>query len=246
GNIINGEPALDNTDNTILCAIILAKLLATTHSNVVATANEEDAQLLWKAIMKRFISSKPSNRSRVYNIFTSIEFDPSNIEKFITEVRSALVKMEDVGIKMEPNILTYDLLIRLPRSLDNIKNSITHSQNGEKIRPETRLDHLEIHINKIKVSTKSKIKSTSTTKFTKEESRCRKGFHNPKATHPKHRCWFLYPHLNLYTQEKAQDNNFSSFSTFSLSQPSIFIIDSGSTFHKVSKKDLFSNLDESK
>ncbi|KNZ46650.1 hypothetical protein VP01_7092g1 [Puccinia sorghi] len=115
--------------------------------------------------------------------------------------------MEDVGIKTEPNILTYNLLKRLPSSLDKIKQSITHSRNGEEIRPETLLDHLEIHINEIKVSTKSKIESTSTTMFTKEESRCQNGFHNPKATHPKHRCWFLYPHLNPYTQDKAQDNN---------------------------------------
>ncbi|KNZ61112.1 hypothetical protein VP01_14506g1 [Puccinia sorghi] len=34
-NMINGEPALDDTDNTILCVIILVKLSATTHSIMV-------------------------------------------------------------------------------------------------------------------------------------------------------------------------------------------------------------------
>ncbi|KAI7938627.1 hypothetical protein MJO28_014207 [Puccinia striiformis f. sp. tritici] len=85
--IINGEPALNDTDNTILCAIIIAKLSTTTHKNVVNSTNEEDAQLLWRNILRRFISNEPSNRARVYFSFASIVFDPSDIKKFITEVR---------------------------------------------------------------------------------------------------------------------------------------------------------------
>ncbi|KAH9445393.1 hypothetical protein Pst134EA_031227 [Puccinia striiformis f. sp. tritici] len=79
--IINSEPALDNTDNTILCAIIIAKLSTTTHKNVVNSTNEEDTQLLWRSILRRFISNKPSNRARVYFLFASIVFDPSDIKK---------------------------------------------------------------------------------------------------------------------------------------------------------------------
>jgi hypothetical protein len=108
--IINGEPALDNNDNTILCAIIMAKLSTTTHKNVVNSSNKEDALLLWKSILKRFISNEPSNCAQVYNFFASITFDPSDIEKFITKVRSTLVRMEDVGIDLPDNILTYNLI----------------------------------------------------------------------------------------------------------------------------------------
>jgi hypothetical protein len=104
--IIDGEPALDDFNNTILCAIILAKLSTTTHNNVVTSTNEEDAQLLWKSILKRFISNKQSYQALVYNSFASIIFEPSNIEKFITEVRSILGQMEDVGINIPENILT--------------------------------------------------------------------------------------------------------------------------------------------
>jgi hypothetical protein len=59
--MIAGEPPLEETNNTILWATILAKISPATHSNVVTLANAEDAQILWKAIMKRFISTKPSN-----------------------------------------------------------------------------------------------------------------------------------------------------------------------------------------
>ncbi|KNZ47151.1 putative signal peptide protein [Puccinia sorghi] len=75
------------------------------------------------------------------------------------------------------------------------------------IKTETLLDHLEIHITKLKVSAKSKAKTVSTTMFTKKESHCQSRFHNPKANHPKHRFWFLYPHLNPYTQDKTQETN---------------------------------------
>ncbi|KNZ44839.1 hypothetical protein VP01_8773g1, partial [Puccinia sorghi] len=62
--ILDGEPALDENNNMIICVIILAKLSATTHNNVVTSANEEDAIALWKAILKRFTSTEPSNCAR--------------------------------------------------------------------------------------------------------------------------------------------------------------------------------------
>ncbi|POV99276.1 hypothetical protein PSTT_13901, partial [Puccinia striiformis] len=149
--IINGEPALNDTDNTILCAIIIAKLSTTTHKNVVNSTNEEDAQLLWRNILRRFISNEPSNRARVYFSFASIRY-----QKFITEVRSTLVRMEDVGIELPLDIITYDLIRRLPKSFDNIKQKITHSKDGEDIKPEVLIDHLEIHLNELKLTSGKK------------------------------------------------------------------------------------------
>lgn len=119
--MLDGIPSLEEDDNTTICAVILSKLSTTTQCNVVTSDNEDNTQLLWKAILKRFMSSEPSNRARVYNQFANIKFDISNIEKFVTEVRGAITKMEDVGIKFDEDIMTYDLIRRLPSSLDNIK-----------------------------------------------------------------------------------------------------------------------------
>ncbi|KAA1133298.1 hypothetical protein PGTUg99_021135 [Puccinia graminis f. sp. tritici] len=114
--------------------------------------------------------------------------------------------MEDVGIKLPEDIITYDLLRRLPHSLDNIKQSITHSKNGEDIKPESLLDHLEIHLNKLKVSTASKDKLITATMFTKEDTRCIPGQHNPYAkSHPKDKCWKVYPEKReAYLKKKEQ------------------------------------------
>ncbi|KAA1089871.1 hypothetical protein PGTUg99_050236 [Puccinia graminis f. sp. tritici] len=200
-----GEPALEDADNTMLCAIIIAKISPATHSNVVNSTNEVDAQLLWKAILKRFISSEPSNRARVYNAFANIAFDISNIEKFITEVRSSLVKMEDVGITLPEDIITYDLIRRLPNSLDNIKEAITHSRNGEDIKPQALLDHLEIHLNELKVSSSGNSESIATSMFTKEDPRCIPGHHNPYAkSHPKENCWKVYPEKRVEYLKKKE------------------------------------------
>ncbi|KNZ54007.1 hypothetical protein VP01_3079g2 [Puccinia sorghi] len=205
--MLNGEPELDENDNTTLCAVILSKMSTATQSNVVTSDNEDNALLLWKAIIKRFISSEPSNRARIYNQFSSIEFDLSNIEKFCTEVRSTIVKMEDVGIEMPPDIITYDLLKRLPSSLDNIKQSITHSRNRDDIKPETLLDHLEIHLNELKVSATSKGESIAATMFTSEDGRCAPGQHNPNSrTHTKDRCWSLYPEKRAAYLKKKDES----------------------------------------
>jgi hypothetical protein len=238
--MIAGEPELEDNDNTMLCAIIIAKISPATHSNVV------NAQLLWKAIINRFISSEPSNRARVYNAFANISFDASNIEKFITEVRSSIVKMEDVGIKLPEDIITYDLLRRLPSSLDNIKHSITHSKNGEDIVPKSLLDHLEIHLNELKVTHANQSEIINATMFTKEDPRCIPGHHNPYAkSHPKEDCWKVYPEKREAFMKRKEASQVSSFSTFSFNHPSIFILDSGSTSHMVSDRNLFTHLDES-
>jgi hypothetical protein len=244
--MLDGEPALDNNDNTILCAILLAKLSPTAHSNVVTTANEDTDQLLWKSIMKCFILSEPSNRARVYIQFANIMFDASNIEKLVTEVKSSLNKMEDVRISLPKDILTYELLRRLPGSFDTIKQNITHSKNGEDIRPDVLLDHLKIHMNKSKVSAATQGKSVSATMLTAKEKKCCPGYHYPQATHSKEQCWNLYPKKKEAHLKKDQEANVSILSTFSCHQPSLFVLDSGSTSHMVSDKNMFLSLDEDK
>ncbi|KNZ44214.1 hypothetical protein VP01_9400g1, partial [Puccinia sorghi] len=185
---------------------------------------------LWKAILKQFISSEPSNRARVSNSFTNITFDASNIEKFVTEVRSAIVKMKDVGIDIPPDIITYDLLKRLPSSFENIKQTITHSRNGEDIKPDILLDHLEIHINELKVSAAEKGETLAASMFTSQDQKCTSGRHNPLSK----------------THAKEKYSQVSSFSTYSSIHPSIFILDSGSSSHMVSNRQLFLTLDKSK
>lgn len=240
-SIYLGSPPLSDEDNTILCAIIIAKLSPGTHSNVVNSSNEDDAHLLWKAIEKRFMSSEPSNRARVYNQFASITFDSSNIEKFITDVRFSLTKMEEVGIILPKDIITYDLMRRLPSTLDSVKQRVTN--NKENITPEFFLNNMEIYQNEIKISNLDKPSFNSTVLFTQTSTKCRPGQHNDKAPHPKHRCFMLYPELR--EKYNSNLNKVSSFLSFHSNNTSIFILDSGSSSHMVSDINLFFALEQS-
>ncbi|KNZ44893.1 hypothetical protein VP01_8725g2 [Puccinia sorghi] len=162
----NGSPQLDEEDNTLLTAIILSKISPGTHANIINSTNSEDAQQLWKALTNCFAFSKLSNRARVYNQFLSITYESKNIEKIVTDVRSSITKMEDFGIVVPPDLLTCDLLRRLPSNMNNIKQAITHSKNGKDITLEALLNHLEIHKNDLKLATSSKSESSTITMLT--------------------------------------------------------------------------------
>lgn len=143
---------------------------------------------------------------------------------------------------MPPDIVTYDLLKRLPASLNKIKQAITHSKDGEDITPEKLLDHLEIHLNELRVSGNSN-KIEAVAMYTDKSKRCAPGKHNPLANHPAERFWFDSNKANA-PWAKRQESNVSSFSTFSSIYPSAFILDSGSTSHMVSDRELFLSLDK--
>jgi hypothetical protein len=152
--------------------------------------------------------------------------------------------MEDVGI----DILTYELLRRLPKALETIKQKITHSKDGEEINPKALIDHLKIHLKELKVSKGDKSQSIETTMFTDGNTLCKTGVHNPNSiSHVKENCWFVYPEKRKAWQKKKQglnSNNVSSFYTFSSNPLKVFILDSGSTFHMISDKSLFIHLDK--
>jgi hypothetical protein len=156
--------------------------------------------------------------------------------------------MEDVGVVLPYNILTYDLLCCLPSILDNIKQSITHSKDGEDIKPDTLIDHLEIHLNKQKVTTANTRKSIVTTMFTKEDPCCRPSAHNPHAiTHTKENCWMIYPEKRVaHFEKKNKGSNVRSFSSFSFRHPESFVLNFGSSSHMVSDKEMFITLDKEK
>lgn len=140
---------LEDTNNTILTSILISKLSPSIHTTIVSAGNEESAKEIWRAIHKHFVSSQPSNRARVYSQFASIVFDESNIQGFILDVKNGVNKLHKIGIILPVDILTYMILDKLPDSLRNIKQSITHSNVQSEINPDAVLDHLRIHMNEL-------------------------------------------------------------------------------------------------
>lgn len=187
---------LEDTDNTILTSILISKLSPSIHTTIVSAGNEESAKEIWRAIHKHFVSSQPSNRAQVYSQFASIVFDESNIQGFILDVKNGVNKLHKIGIILPVDILTYMILDKLPDSLRNIKQSITHSNVQSKINPDAVLDHLRIHMNELRMSNSSpSLSNQIASLFTDTSGKCKPRKHNTLANHPKHKCWMLYPHL---------------------------------------------------
>lgn len=202
---------LSSEDNTILTSIIISKLSPSVHSNIITPENEENAKAIWQALLKHFISSKPANRARVFKSFSSIVFDESNIQLFITEVKSGLTRLLEIGINLPTDILAYMILDKLPSTpaMQSIHRSITHSAVESEITPDAVLDHLRIHLNKQRMSEKNDAGSSSLSLFTDASQKCKPRKHNTLANHPKHRCWMLYPHLRPCPSGPSENTHIS-------------------------------------
>lgn len=177
-------------DNMTLTSIIISKLAPAVHSNIITTDNKEEAKAIWKALLKHFISSQPANRARVFKNFTSIAFDKVNIQLFITEIKTGITCLQEIGILLPPDILAYMVLDKLPSTpaLKSIHQSITHSVVELEVNPNAVLDHLRIHLNEQKMLGSQSISNSSLSLFTDASQKCKPNKHNTLTNHPKHCC----------------------------------------------------------
>jgi len=185
---------LSASEDVQLRTILTSKLESTIHANVITHDNEKSSKMIWKSISDYFASSQASNRARVFNSVLHIQFNPNEVQEFITQVKASISRLHEVGIILPKDILAYLILNKLPPSMSNISQQITHSE--KEITPELVLDHLRLYMNDQQfLASTSSSKTVPTSLLTAESRKCKKGWHNPNAAHPKSNCWFLYPHL---------------------------------------------------
>lgn len=78
-NLTNPTGSLSAENNFYLKAILVAKLESSVQANVVNSANENNARLIWSAIVKIFASNQASNKSRVFQSFLRAPYTPTDI-----------------------------------------------------------------------------------------------------------------------------------------------------------------------
>lgn len=185
---------LSASEDVQLRTILTSKLESSIHANVITHENEKSSKKIWKSISDYFASSQASNRARVFNAILHIQFNPNEVQDFITQVKTSISRLHEVGITLPKDIIAYLILNKLPPSMSNISQQITHSE--KEITPELVLDHLRLYMNDQQfLASNSSTKTVPTSLLTDESRKCKKGWHNPNAAHPKTTCWFLYPHL---------------------------------------------------
>ncbi|KNZ51130.1 hypothetical protein VP01_4080g1, partial [Puccinia sorghi] len=245
--VFSQKAELAKSEELILRTVLAAKLDATIQSNVINHNNKENGMEIWKTINKYFVSNQSSNRARVWNNFSLLNYNDNEVNGFITQVRDAIEKMHEVGINIDIDVVGYEIIKKFPKTpeLNSIASAITHS--GQTMKPDLVLDHLRLHANKQSISGgNSAASSQQVSLFTNyKATKCKPNAHNTQAPHPQNRCWMLQPHLrpstNQYSSEKSDcsEHNFSSFHS-SISHPSMhFVLDSGSSAHMISNLNLF-------
>ncbi|KNZ55043.1 hypothetical protein VP01_2783g3 [Puccinia sorghi] len=206
--LVSPTGVLSATEDVQLRTILTSKLESSIHVNVITHDNEKSSKKIWKYISEYFASSQASNCAQVFNVVLHIQFNPNNVQELITQVKSALSRLHEVGIDLPKDIIAYLLLHKLPPNMTNISQQITHSD--KEITAELVLDHLRLYANDQQVLANSggSSKSTSVALLTDDSKKCKKGWHNPRATgHMLPNCWFLYPHLRpAQDGEKGKKN----------------------------------------
>ncbi|PLW49458.1 hypothetical protein PCASD_01967 [Puccinia coronata f. sp. avenae] len=243
---------LTTSQDVQLRTILTAKLDTSVQANVIDHNNQKDARKIWQSITNYFASSKASNRARVFKELLRLRFDVNNILGFITELKSTLARFHEIGIEIADDIVTYLIVDKLPSSLENLAERIT--QSDEKINPERAMELLRIYDN----DRNSKSNGSGSrlnpialhTTFTDtSDTRCRKGSHNTTApNHDLAHCWNVYPDKRppRFQNQGKKEKTESTVSTFLSSistRSSQFILDSGSSAHMVSSRELFHTLE---
>jgi hypothetical protein len=186
---------LSSEDELQARTILTSKLDPSIHSNVINHENQYNAIKIWKSIVHHFASTQAANRARVWNQFSSLPFDNTNVAVFITQIKSSIEKMHEVGINIDTDVVGYEILKKLPKTveLNGLSTAITHS--GLNMTPDLVLDHLRVYDNNQKIGSSNQPVSTQVALFTDASGKCKRGAHNTMAAHPQTKCYMLYPHL---------------------------------------------------
>ncbi|KNZ60675.1 hypothetical protein VP01_1520g6 [Puccinia sorghi] len=68
---------------------------ATVHANVITHINKNE-KLLWKSMNEYFASQHTTNRARVWNYFSYLAFNNSDVLGFITKNKAAIEQLHEI------------------------------------------------------------------------------------------------------------------------------------------------------
>ncbi|KNZ59842.1 hypothetical protein VP01_1653g4 [Puccinia sorghi] len=206
-----------------LQTILTSKLESSIHTNVITHNNKKSDQKIWKSISEYFASSQASNCACVFNAVLHVQFNPNDVQEFITQVKTSISCLHEVGIDLPKDIIAYLILHKLPASMTNISQQITHSDKT--ITAKLVLDHLLLYANdqQLLANLGAFSKSASVSLLTDDSKKI------PDSE-----------------KGKKGEASVSSFHSSLTKLSENFILDSNSSSHMISDKDLFISIDHSK
>ncbi|KNZ59600.1 hypothetical protein VP01_1697g2 [Puccinia sorghi] len=116
---------LSSTEDVQLRTILTSKLESSIHANFITHDNEKSAQKIWKSISEYFTSSQASNRAGVFNAVLHIQFNPNDVQHFITQVKTSISCLHEMTHSDKP--ITVELVLNHLRLYANNQQSLANS-----------------------------------------------------------------------------------------------------------------------
>lgn len=250
-------------DDDEMAGYLMSKLDPSTHTKIITPENEDSTKLIWLAAKNHFASSQAANWARLFFNFLYLGFNQNDIDGFVTSIKTHLGKLDEIGIILPDDILSYLILFKLPDLLKIMRSQIMHSGNDLTVK--LVLNHLVQHKNKIKSET-VKNSDTNAAMFHSSENsreynspRCENGKHNPAVkSHPASSLWAEFPELRpnqssnkskrVSKKKQQAESHFYDYSFFCASNhlgilpANRYILDSGCSIHMFQDQNSFLSL----
>ncbi|KAA1074358.1 hypothetical protein PGT21_002538 [Puccinia graminis f. sp. tritici] len=178
---------LTDSQDVNLRTIITSKLDSSIHPNVITHENKKSARKIWN-------------------------FNGSDVPSFITSVKTINSCLFEIGIDIPQDLVAYIILKKLPASLTNLSQQITHS--GKPLTSTLVLNHLKLY-NDDQSATSNRgtgSRNDPIALYSDASKKCKKTTHNFLSNHPEAKCWMLYPHLRPASEN--QNNQTESMHTW--------------------------------
>ncbi|KAI9607671.1 hypothetical protein KEM48_003581 [Puccinia striiformis f. sp. tritici PST-130] len=145
--------------------------------------NATDVLKIWTSIINEFASNDEANRRRIWSELSYLTLSETDIPGFIVKVKSILVKMNEVGIVVDSDIVGFEIVKKFPNTTEMtvIKTTLDHS--GVPVTPYLVLKHLKQHADNI-ASSAPIVQSSQVALFTDASRLCKPKTHNTLANHP--------------------------------------------------------------
>ncbi|KNE93930.1 hypothetical protein PSTG_12731 [Puccinia striiformis f. sp. tritici PST-78] len=168
---ILGKGELSTKTELLVRGMIMIKLDSKTIASVINQDNKTDVLKIWTSIINEFASTDEANRRHIWSELSYLPFSKTDIHGFIVKVKALLVKMREVGIIIDSDIVGFEIVKKFP----NTTEMTQHTKNVASSAPTTQ--PLQVAL------------------FTDASKLCKPNAHNTLSNHPGAKCWKLYPHL---------------------------------------------------
>jgi hypothetical protein len=103
--------------------ILISHLGDVAFDAIITLANEDKPQLIWSAIVKRFISESINNKARIWLKFMQYEYN-GNLPKYLKDCHKMIKEISVVQLGIPDNIISVSILAKLSKDYWNVVDNI--------------------------------------------------------------------------------------------------------------------------